>query len=127
MTENIYLRLDDDGDGVDCSSVGFAPNQLNKRPIGVACNERLSTVFATLFCIVGVRAVAWAIITKFHDTIAQKQTRIIYYDLPANGKAMPIKKIKTVPNILTTTKAAPRTSKSTTIGRSCKTVGNAIF
>jgi hypothetical protein len=40
---------------------------------------------------------------------------------------MPIKKIKTVPNILTIIKAAPRTSKSTTIGRSCKAVGNAIF
>jgi hypothetical protein len=71
MTENIYLRLDDDGDGVDCSSVAFAPNQLNKRPIGVACNERFSTAFAALFCIPGVRAVAWAIITKFHDTIIE--------------------------------------------------------
>jgi len=44
--------------GVDCAPVGLAPNQLSKRPIGVACNERFSTVFAALFCNVGVRAVA---------------------------------------------------------------------
>jgi hypothetical protein len=43
---------------VDCPSVGFAPNQLSRRPIGVACNERFSTVFAALFCNVGLRAVA---------------------------------------------------------------------
>jgi hypothetical protein len=43
---------------VGCSTAGFAPNQLSKRPIGVACNERLSTVFSALFCNVGVRAVA---------------------------------------------------------------------
>jgi hypothetical protein len=49
---NAYRRF------VDCCSVGFAPNQLSKRPIGVACNERLSTVFSALFCKVGVRAVA---------------------------------------------------------------------
>jgi len=54
--ENIYFRL---LDGVDFSSVaGFEPNQLSKRPIGVACNERLSAVFSALFCNVGVRAVA---------------------------------------------------------------------
>jgi hypothetical protein len=43
---------------VDCCSASFAPNQPRKRPIGVACNERFSTVFAALFCTVGVRAVA---------------------------------------------------------------------
>jgi len=43
---------------VDCCSASFAPNQLSKRPIGVACNERFSAVFAVLFCNVGVRAVA---------------------------------------------------------------------
>jgi hypothetical protein len=45
-------------DGFDGSSVGFAPNQLSKKPIGVACNERFSTVFSALFCNVGLRAVA---------------------------------------------------------------------
>jgi len=43
---------------VDCCSASFAPNQPRKRPIGVACNERLSTAFSALFCNVGVRAVA---------------------------------------------------------------------
>ena len=71
MTETIYLRLVVGVDGVDCSSVGFAPNQLSKRPIGVACNERFSTVFAALFFNDGVRAVAWATITKFYNKILQ--------------------------------------------------------
>lgn len=53
MTKNIYLRLVDGVVGVDCSSVDFAPNQLRKRPIGVACNERSSAVFSA-----GLRAVA---------------------------------------------------------------------
>jgi hypothetical protein len=53
--KNIYFRF---GCVVDCSSNGFAPNQLRKRPIGVACNERFSTAFAALFCNVGVRTVA---------------------------------------------------------------------
>jgi len=43
---------------VDCCSASFAPNQPRKRPIGVACNERFSTVFAALFCTAGVRTVA---------------------------------------------------------------------
>lgn len=43
---------------VCCCSVGFAPNQLSKIPIGVDCNERLSTAFSALFCKVGKRAVA---------------------------------------------------------------------
>ena len=55
VRENIYFRF---GGAVDCSSNGFVPNQLRKRPIGVDSNERFSTVFAALFFNVGVRAVA---------------------------------------------------------------------
>jgi hypothetical protein len=53
--KNVYLRF---VGGVDCCAAGLAPNQLSIRPIGVACNERLSTVFSALFCKFGVRNVA---------------------------------------------------------------------
>ena len=43
---------------LSCCSEGFAPNQLSKQPIGVACNERFSTAFSALFCNVCSRAVA---------------------------------------------------------------------
>jgi hypothetical protein len=44
-----------------------------------------------------------------------------------NERAIPIKKIRTVPNILIIKNAATRRSTSIIIGRSCKTVVTAVF
>ena len=53
--------------------------------------------------------------------------RFISDDLPANGRAIPNKKAKTVPNILMTIKAATRRSTSIAIGRSFKRVFKEVF
>ena len=120
--KNIYLSF---GFG---SSFAFAPNQPRRRPMGVACNARLSTVFSALFCNVCVRAVAWATITK--NTTEREEvikTKAIEHHLQVSGRAMPKIKIKTVPNILTIMNARTRSRINMTIGRSCNIVVNALF
>lgn len=58
MTRSIYLRLVVGADG--SAAAALAPNQVNRRPMGVDCSDRFSAVFSALFCNVGLRATACA-------------------------------------------------------------------